>query len=241
VGVTYSAAAGAGALVITGYAPTVSVTSNTTVTPDAGTLAITGYAPTVTKTDRVSVVPSAGALVITGYAPTVTATESSPTVNVGFSGLVITGYPPTVTYSGARKEQPAGGRPSRKRRKYQVEIDGQAFSVDSPAEAQQLLEQAEELARQQAEQAAERAANAPKRAKRKIIADARKVLKTPDVRMIADDEEDAELLEAAAQEFIARINELYADTMRAIEIGALLRVQIDNDEDDAIVALLMAA
>jgi hypothetical protein len=36
------------------------------------------------------------------------------------------------------------------------------------------------------------------------------------------------------------VDALYSDTLRAIEIGALLRRQLDEDEDDALVALLTA-
>lgn len=86
---------GAGSLTLTGFAPTVTATSNATVTPGAGSLTLTGLAPTVSATQSQTVTPGTGALVITGYAPTVTV-PTSVTVEPGTGGLTITGYAPTV-------------------------------------------------------------------------------------------------------------------------------------------------
>jgi hypothetical protein len=54
---------------------------------------------------------------------------------------------------GAKKQE--GGAPGRakKRRRYEVEIDGQTFRVSSAQEAEDLLAQAEQVAREQAQKA----------------------------------------------------------------------------------------
>jgi hypothetical protein len=56
----------------------------------------------------------------------------------------------------------------------------------------------------------------------------------------AEVDEAAAAIEAQAQAFLQRVDALYADTLRAIEIGALLQRQLDDDEDEALVALLTA-
>jgi hypothetical protein len=147
----------------------------------------------------------------------------------------------TVTPTPSTQQQ-SGGVPKRRReRKYQVEIDGEVFNVASPEEAQELLHEAEEVAREQAETVAERAANAPKRQRRKRLADAARTLKVPEVRVEdAEIDEGAAAIQAQAQAFIERVNAMFADTMRAIEIGALLQRRLDDDEEEVAELLLLS-
>ena len=98
-GTSVSVTPGIDTLVLTGFAPTVTATSNATVTPAIDTLVLTGLAPTVTATQSQTVTPANDTLVITGYAPTVTVPNDA-TVTPGVGALVITGYAPTVS-SGA--------------------------------------------------------------------------------------------------------------------------------------------
>lgn len=85
----HAAAPGVGALTITGYAP--SVSQPQAVTPGVGALTIAGYAPTVAQPHVVA--PGAGTLALTGYAPSIAQPHA---VAAGVGSLTITGYAPTV-------------------------------------------------------------------------------------------------------------------------------------------------
>lgn len=85
----------AGALSLTGYAPTVTATANQTVAVPAGSLTLTAYAPTVTAGANQVVAVPAGSLSLTGFAPTVQVTSGS-TILVPAGALSLTGYAPTV-------------------------------------------------------------------------------------------------------------------------------------------------
>jgi hypothetical protein len=84
---------GAGTLVITGAAPTVSQSVNQQVNPGAGSLAFTGYAPVIQQPQ--SITAGTGALVLTGYAPAVTQLAGIA-VNPGAGALTLTGYAPAI-------------------------------------------------------------------------------------------------------------------------------------------------
>lgn len=70
-GADITVSAPAGSLTLTGYAPTVQVSSNQAIQVPAGTLTLTGNAPTVATTANQLIAVPAGALTLTGYAPTV--------------------------------------------------------------------------------------------------------------------------------------------------------------------------
>lgn len=77
---------------------------DTTVTPGAGAVAVTGFAPTLTAGDTLT--PGAGAVTATGFAPTVAAgTTLAP--GVGF--VSVTGFAPTVTVAGNLELTPDAG------------------------------------------------------------------------------------------------------------------------------------
>lgn len=86
-------------LALTGYAPTVTVsTSDLTVAPDKADLTLTGQAPTVSVTENHLALPGKADLSLTGHAPTVAVTEHQ-TVAPGAADLSLTGFAPTVSVS----------------------------------------------------------------------------------------------------------------------------------------------
>lgn len=80
---------GAGAALVTGFAPTVAV--GMSLTPGAGNIALAGFAPAVTV--GTSLAPGAGGVALTGSAPTVAAGIS---LTPGAGALVVTGFAPDV-------------------------------------------------------------------------------------------------------------------------------------------------
>jgi hypothetical protein len=69
-----------GTLVLTGFAPTVTVGDAVVVDVPLATLTLTGNAPTVTASDHQTVSVPLGELVLTGFAPDVEATANVPAV-----------------------------------------------------------------------------------------------------------------------------------------------------------------
>ena len=88
----------AGALTLTGFAPTVSTSAAQTIAVPAASLTLTGFAPTVAATANQAISVPAGSLTLTGYAPTVYTTAVT-TINVPAGALTLTGYAPTVSYT----------------------------------------------------------------------------------------------------------------------------------------------
>lgn len=145
-------------------------------------------------------------------------------------------------------QTPAGRGSKTKTRRKVVEIDGQTFPVNSDAEAAELFRQLREAAEQKAQEAIERASKASQRPKRKVLADVRKSLQLPKI--------DAPDYEGIADRAVAEIKDLYASTINAVEIGALLRnmehrrqaeiaaaeaarIQAELDDDEEAAALLL--
>jgi len=92
------------ALVITTYAPTITVSNNQFVAPTPATLTITTFAPDVFI--GVNVAPTTASLVITTFAPTVSVSDNqfvAPTT----ASLVITGFAPTVFASDNKIVEPS--------------------------------------------------------------------------------------------------------------------------------------
>lgn len=124
-----------------------------------------------------------------------------------------------------------GGRPKRgKRKKHQLEIDGEIFDVDSKEEAEYMLRQLKEQAEETAKLAVNRAVKATKRPVRKILADARKTLTTPTV--VTED------LQDPVNQVLAEIQDLYKSTLQTIEIAARLNRQTEEDEEEILLLLL---
>jgi hypothetical protein len=255
VGITQSATTGLGALTITGYEPTVTATSGQTVSVSTGALTLTGYAPTVGVTYSAS--PNLGSLTITGYQPTVDVTALgevrlstgeliltgyAPTVvvpiivGVDLGSLTLTGYAPEVVNSGdvvtpVAGQQPAGKARKTRKKRYQVEIDGEVLEVSSLQEAHEVLEKAKSDAEALAKLTVERAAKAKKRTPHDIRKDARKALLLPNIV--------APALPDVAAEVQAAIEQAYQSAINAIEIELLLRKAEQDDEDDVELLLLL--
>lgn len=70
-----------------------------TLTPAAGAIEITGYAPSVQTTGAVAETPEPAQIEITGYAP-ITSTGGGVSLNPASNDIEITGYPPTVVAGG---------------------------------------------------------------------------------------------------------------------------------------------
>lgn len=120
-------------------------------------------------------------------------------------------------------ENKGAGRRKRRKR-YLVEIDGQDFEVSSLGEAEALLDRAKEVAAK----AIEKASQAPTR-----IAPGRPGISRPVIRTAAPE------LRAAIQRASQEIGALYDSARRDLEIAALMAKQIEDEEEEALIRLLM--
>jgi len=101
----------AGAITLAGAAPGVARTAHRWLTPGAGAVVIGGAAPSVSVSAHRSIVPDAGALTLTGYAPNFAFT--SPVIVPASTEIVITGYAPNVI--AIRRDRGGAGRSKRRR------------------------------------------------------------------------------------------------------------------------------
>ncbi len=214
-----------GQIVLTGVSPTLK--RDYTIETLAGSLSISGQAPTLTRDYTVETLT--GELVIAGYVPQ--ALEGgSWNITPGSGQIVLAGYVPEVVNSGdpLPSKQTGGGK---KRRRYQkpyvVEIDGEDFVVSTPSQAERLLEQAQEAAKE-------------------LLVDVRLQTKdqpvrtptAPRIRVKGPVGPDLTELVAMVSDTREAIRELYV-LARNAEIGALMRKIAEDDEEDAITALLI--
>jgi hypothetical protein len=127
------------------------------------------------------------------------------------------------------KERGAGGMP---RRRYIRVWDGEEWiEVYTVEAAQAVIEAAEAKAAQAAQEAAQRLAERPKvrmRAARRAA---------PVVRVEAP-QEDVAAIQRRVEETNAKLREMYENALRAEIIGRLIRQRLEEDEEDAILALL---
>ena len=142
---------------------------------------------------------------------------------------------PFTTLGDAPPSRQTGGGKSRKsrRRRLQVEIDGEVFDVDSEAEAEALLAEVARKAEATAQLAIERAAKARMRPVRKIVRDAEKALSLPSIT-VSDD------LQAYADQMLQKIRAEYQSALSAIEIAALMAKkdrEIEEDDEDILMLL----
>ena len=129
----------------------------------------------------------------------------------------------------------AGGGKSRKprKRRYQVEIDGEVHEVESLQAAEEVLAEAAQKATETAKLAIERAAKAKRRPVRKIVRDAEKALTVPDVAVSPS-------LQSYADQMIGQIRAEYQSALSAIEIAAhMARREREIEEDDEEVLMLL--
>ena len=128
-----------------------------------------------------------------------------------------------------------GGGKARKtrKRKIQVEIDGEVFDVESEEEAESVLKKAAQEAAETAKLAIERAAKAKRRPVRKIVRDAEKALTVPQVSVPPS-------LQSYADQMIGQIRAEYQSALSAIEIAAhMARREREIEEDDEDVLMLL--
>jgi len=83
----------AGAVVFTGYAPTVASTVALSITPDAGSVVLAGAVPVLARTANVWLTPGAGSVVLTGSAPSL---DFSYWITPAASSVLFSGAAPTV-------------------------------------------------------------------------------------------------------------------------------------------------
>ena len=129
----------------------------------------------------------------------------------------------------------SGGGKSRKQRKrrYQVEIDGEVHEVESLQAAEEVLAEAAQKATETAKLAIERAAKAKRRPVRKIVRDAEKALTVPDVAVSPS-------LQSYADQMIGQIRAEYQSALSAIEIAAhMAKREREIEEDDEDVLMLL--
>ena len=160
-------------------------------------------------------------------------------LSAGGGSFSFTGGDATFTYSGAPvviepPKQPGGGKSRKPRkRRLQVEIDGDVFDVESEEEAEAVLEKAAKEATETAKIAIERAAKAKRRPVRKIVRDAEKALTVPDVAVSPS-------LQSYADQMIGKIRAEYQSALSAIEIAAhraQREREIEEDDEDVLMLL----
>jgi hypothetical protein len=126
---------------------------------------------------------------------------------------------------------PAGKSPGKRRKKTEVEIDGQVYHVETKEDAARLLESAKQAAEEVAALTIERASKAERRPTRKVLADARKALQVP---VIDADEDLKDQVQALQQE----IADIYTQALQTVEIAALMRkAEIEEDDEDVLLLL----
>ena len=129
----------------------------------------------------------------------------------------------------------AGGGKSRKprKRRLQVEIDGQVIEVATEQEAEAVLAEAAQKATETAKLAIDRAVKAKRRPVRKIVRDAEKALTVPDVAVSPS-------LQSYADQMIGKIRAEYQSALSAIEIAAHMAQrerEIEEDDEDVLMLL----
>lgn len=85
----------AGAITLTGFAPTVAFTAHQTIAVPKGALVLSAFAPTVSTSAAQTIAVPLASLTLTGFAPTVAATAHQ-TISVPAASLTLTAYAPTV-------------------------------------------------------------------------------------------------------------------------------------------------
>jgi hypothetical protein len=152
------------------------------------------------------------------------------------AGIIISQSPTagTQTFSGtvvrivvSLGERSDGAGSNKKRRRYYVEVDGQAFEVDSAQQASRILERARELAVEAAQEAAKKvevkAARATK--PRPIKLQAPKISASPELKLDL----------APIRQEIAQI---YDSAAALAEMRVLLQRAMDEDEEETILLLM---
>jgi gas vesicle protein len=166
------------------------------------------------------------------FPPGVVLTVSQETIgpkNAALTGQSIGAVAGDIHAPGRSGQTPAGR--GRRRRKTEVEIDGQVYTVETKEDAARLLESAKQAAEEVAALTIERASKAERRPTRKVLADARKALQVP---VIDADEDLKDQVQALQQE----IADIYTQALQTVEIAALMRkAEIEEDDEDVLLLL----
>ena len=223
----------AGAAVVSGSAERIGTSSF-----DA-TGALTSQSATVAGTaSHLTLHTSTGAL--TAQSATVAGTAAHYTLHTSTGALeagsaTVSGTAVDETTYVPPVPQQSGGGKSRKprKRRYQVEIDGEVHEVESLQEAEEVLAEAAQKATETAKLAIERAAKAKRRPVRKIVRDAEKALEVPAVSVPPS-------LQSYADQMIGKIRAEYQSALSAIEIAAhMAKREREIEEDDEEVLMLL--
>lgn len=155
----------------------------------------------------------------------------------GPAAAVVAPPPPPPPPETSSNQGAGGSRKSRRQRKpVVIEIDGKDIVVETLEEAEELVEKIKASAQELADQALQRAAAVQRRPRRKVLQDARKTLVLPSIE-VDGDALMADLMRVA----VSDVKSLFESTMRAIEIGALMRQQeqqLEEDDEDVLMLLL---
>lgn len=230
-GQTFAIEANAGSYAITGA--DASLTAQRFVNAEAGAYSLTGSDATLISQRALNA--EAGSYTLTGA-----------DASLGIAGLyeldaeagsyVLTGADagfeaPQVLVERTKR---GGGAPGRPGRKIVVQIDDERFLVDTPEEARQLIAQAERLAETSAQA---KAAELATRERVRLRAARRAA---PVVRV--ETPEPVPQIEAIREQ-VANVNEriqsMYMDALRTALIAREIRRRMDEDEEDAIAALML--
>jgi len=232
-----SAASGAVGSDISG---TVSTTNAADTSAASGTTTIVG---TSARTNAADTSAASGTTTVTGTSATTNAADTATASGVAGAiegSAAVTNANDTVSAEGfvgaeaPRRNQGAGKSKRRTRKPVVVEIDGEDFVVSSEEEAEALVANVKAEAEEVAQLAMTRAATVQKRPPRKVLQDARRALVVPSIQVSGDDAV-ADIMRAA----VSDVQELYQSAMRSIEIGALMRKQAqEQDEEDVLMLLL---
>lgn len=140
---------------------------------------------------------------------------------------------------GARRR--GGGAPGRPR-KIVVQVDGERFIVDSPEEARALLAKAEETAQEAARAKAQELASRDRvrmRAARRAAPVVRIETPEPAAEPMPEAVDEIAAIRAEAQAVTERLQKMYEDALQTALIAKELHKRIDQDEIEALTALLL--
>lgn len=227
-GPTYTLSAAKGTFTLTGNAA--GLTAARLLTAAKGEFTLTGISATLAR--GYPLTADKGTFGLTGNAATFARTYVLPAESGAF---VLNGQDASLVYSGEPAPTPGGGKAKKtRRRRYEVEIDGEIFEAPSLDAAYEILETARKEAEKVAAVAVERAAKAKRRPVKKVLADAKKALKVPHVRVSAPE------LADFANQIIGNIQSQYESALHAVEIAAhMARRELEIEMDDEDVILLI--
>ncbi|MBK6786319.1 MAG: hypothetical protein IPG77_01335 [Betaproteobacteria bacterium] len=150
--------------------------------------------------------------------------------SVSYSNVVVSD---SFRTSGGAAQAVGGKSRKPRKRRYQVEIDGEVHEVESLQEAEAVMAEVAQKATETAKLAIERAAKAKRRPVRKIVRDAEKALEVPAVSVPPS-------LQSYADQMIGQIRAEYQSALSAIEIAAhMAKREREIEEDDEEVLMLL--